>query len=91
MPRKVTVKRAAKKAPAKRVPSKTKEKAQEEESNQSEEVVESLEGFTHIDRSTGKPMTESDLNPEKPHISPFSGQATVEKMTDDEMEVYNNQ
>ena len=38
--------------------------------------------FTHIDRSTGTKLRKSDLDKNKPHISPISGQATVEPLTE---------
>lgn len=43
-----------------------------------------LAPFTHIDRSNGQFLRESELNPDKPHIGPVSGQASVEKLTEGE-------
>lgn len=40
--------------------------------------------FEFIDRSNGKLLRKSDLDPKKPHISPISGQATVERLPDEE-------
>jgi hypothetical protein len=42
------------------------------------------EPFTHIDRSNGQLLKRSQLNPEKPWISPLSNQASVEELTQDE-------
>ena len=43
-------------------------------------VQHEAEQFTHIDRSNGTLLKERDLNLEKPHLSPVSGLATVEKL-----------
>jgi len=45
--------------------------------------------FTHIDRSNGELLRKSQLNKKKPWLSPISGQATVEKLTQEEDEKYN--
>lgn len=45
--------------------------------------------FTHIDRANGTFLREADLNKDKPHISPVSGGATVEKLTEAEAEAAN--
>ena len=49
----------------------------------------STKPYTHIDRANGSYLREADLNKDKPHISPISGGATVEKLTPEEAEVAN--
>ena len=49
-------------------------------------AAQSKEGFSHIDRSNGKLLKRSQLNQEKPWLSPISNQATVEELTQDELE-----
>lgn len=41
---------------------------------------------THIDRSNGVLLRKQDLDKKKPWISPISGQATVEELTQEERE-----
>ena len=43
------------------------------------------EKCTHIDRSNGVLLREKDLNKKKPWLSPVSGQASVEKLTEEEL------
>ena len=42
---------------------------------------------THIDRSNGVLLREKDLNKKKPWLSPVSGQASVEKLTEEELKL----
>lgn len=49
----------------------------------------SSEPFTHIDRSNGEFLRKSQLNKDKPHISPISNLATVEALTPEEAEAAN--
>ena len=46
--------------------------------------AKAAEPYTHVDRSNGQFLRESELNAEKPHISPISRQATVERMSEEE-------
>ena len=68
----MVTKKAAKKATRKRAP------AKKATTRRSKEL--------YIDRSNGAILEKKDLDKKKPWLSPISGQATVEKLTQEEID-----
>ncbi|KKM26582.1 hypothetical protein LCGC14_1583360 [marine sediment metagenome] len=92
---KKTTKKTAKKSPVKSAEAKAKAEAKKDEAKKKADAkkqtqldvkkTKELKCCTYIDRSNGILLREKDLNKKKPWISPVSGQATVEKLTEVEL------
>ena len=84
--KKVAKKPSAKSAEAEAKKAEVKKKADAKKQAQLDaKKTKELKTCTYIDRSNGILLREKDLNKKKPWISPISGQASVEKLTEVEL------